>query len=139
MTTPDSSKLFAAIASGDLASLRELIASGCDVNAMRIDTSDSDKLAGYAQMSPEAIYRQMGVPERDISRASEYFQSLPAGQADAMMAGLKNMMNMAAQLTRAVESPKTALMAAAAQGRADMLETVAGRRRVGQRCCSLRL
>ena len=90
-------QLFAAIEAGDLATLRELIAAGCDVNAMRIDTSDSDRITAFAHMPLEAMYREMGMPERDIGRASKYLQSLPEGQADAMMEGFQKMMNMAAQ------------------------------------------
>ena len=124
MSSADSSKLFEAIDAGDIESLRRLIAAGCDVNAMRTDTTDSDSLAELAGMPVEDVSRKMGATDKDIRRMNEHMQSMSKEQADAMLAWHQNIMKMAAQFTRSVESPKSALMAAAATGRADMLEAL---------------
>ncbi len=121
MCSSNPSQLFDAIDAGDIERLRRLIAEGVDVNAMRTDTTDSDKMAALANMPAENMARAMGATEKDLRRINEDMQSMPKEQADAMLAWHQNIMKMAAQFTRSMESPKTALMAAAAKGRADML------------------
>ena len=113
--------LFDAIECGDVELLKSLLAAGGDVNATHTDTSDSDRMADYAAMTQEDFSRAMGASDKDIARLNEAMDAQLGEKRNLFEEQFKAMMNMATQFTRASESPKTVLMAAAAKGRADML------------------